>query len=73
MTAAEVNAAQKLMVEFVNEMIASGTESPKLDAMIRENHANTEFLRLAGIARRMKRSFAASAGAGRDRSSSAEW
>lgn len=67
MTATEVDLVQKLMFEFVNEMIANGPESPKLDTMLHDNRANAEFLRLAGIARRMKRSLRGPAGSVRER------
>lgn len=47
---------QKLMQEFVNEMLSKGPESPRLDELLK-NHANeTEFVRLANVARRLKRS-----------------
>jgi hypothetical protein len=45
-----------LMMEFVNTMIREGTESKELDSLLDRHRANTEFVMLAKLARRLKRS-----------------
>jgi hypothetical protein len=63
MTAADVDAVQGLLREFVNEMIAHGPESERLGVLLANNRGNTEFVRLAELARRMKRAVRAPEGA----------
>ncbi len=47
---------QRLMLQFVNEMISNGPDSPALDVMLRENQGSGEFVRLAILARHLRRS-----------------
>ena len=51
----EVALVQSLMLEFVNNMTSEGPESPKLDELLKANRGNVEFVRLAELARRLKR------------------
>lgn len=56
MTEKDVERVQKLMFQYINEMIRNGTESPVLDDLERVHRANAEFIRLATLARRLRRS-----------------
>ena len=56
MTEQDEHEVNRLMLQFVNTMIVNGTDCPALDVMLRENRANHNFVRLAKLARQLKRS-----------------